>query len=125
MLDMALAFYQQLYTSEGSSNSDRVTNLIDVFVTEDMNRGLTGMFSDTEIEEALFQMGPTKVPGPDGLPSLFYQRHWPLLRNSVCKAVRDFLEWKDFPEDFNDTVLVLITKVNSPELLSQFTDHPL
>jgi hypothetical protein len=53
MLEMALAFYQQMYTSEGSSNSDRVTNLIEVFVTEDMNRGLTAMFSDPEIEEVM------------------------------------------------------------------------
>jgi hypothetical protein len=42
MLDMALAFYQTLYTSEGSSNSDRVLNLIETFVTDDMIRALTG-----------------------------------------------------------------------------------
>jgi hypothetical protein len=35
--------------------------------------------------------------------------------------VRNFLEGQDFPEDFNNTVLVLIPKVNSPKLLSQFT----
>jgi hypothetical protein len=41
-----------------------------------------------------------------------------MLKGSVCKAVCDFLERKDFSEDFNDTVLVLIPKVNSPELIS-------
>jgi hypothetical protein len=72
------------------------------------------------IEEALFQMGPTKAPGPDGLPALFYQRQWLMLKAHVCHTIREFLAGNDFPEDFNDTILVLIPKVNSLELLSQF-----
>jgi hypothetical protein len=34
--------------------------------------------------------------------------------------VRDFLEGEDYPEDFNDTILFLIPKVNLPDLLTQF-----
>jgi hypothetical protein len=120
MSAMAQAFYHSLYSSEGSTEDDRILPLIQPFVDEDMNHKLTGVFSDNEIEEALFQMDPTKAPGPDGLPALFYQRHWSFLKPHVCAAVRDFLQGGQVPENINDKILVLIPKVNSPEFLSQF-----
>jgi hypothetical protein len=43
-----------------------------------------------------------------------------MLKTEVCSAVRDFLAGNDNPIDFNDTVLVLIPKVNSPVDLKQF-----
>ena len=93
---------------------------IDSLVTEDMNKLLLEPIKDEEIETALFQMGPTKAPGPDGLPALFYQRHWSLVRHDVCRAVKDFLNGVAAPEAFNDTIIVTIPKCSSPELLSQF-----
>jgi hypothetical protein len=120
MRNMAQEFYQQLYTSEGASNMESILDRISAFVTPAMNEMLTGAISDEEIEKALFQMGVTKAPGPDGLPALFYQKHWAMLKREVCEAVREFLAGGDSPFDFNATVLVLIPKVNLPELLSQF-----
>jgi hypothetical protein len=120
MGSLARAFYHSLYTSEGSDGGDQVLELIHGLVTNEMNTSLTAGFTDKEITEALFQMGSTKSPGPDGLPALFYQRHWSFLKPMVYQAVRDFLAGKECPADSNDTILVLIPKVNAPELLSQF-----
>jgi hypothetical protein len=99
---------------------DKILDKVVPLVSDEMNSKLLLQVSDEEIERALFQMGPTKAPGPDGLPALFYQRHWPLIKEEVCKAVRDFLSGGTIPEDFNDTVIVLIPKVKSPDLLTQF-----
>ena len=115
---MAAQFYAQLFASEGSREGARVLQHIVGAVTADMNTKLTAPISDSEIETALFHMGPTKAPGPDGLPALFYQRHWSWLRDDICRAVRYFLSGKATPEGFNATVIVMIPKVSSPNLLS-------
>jgi hypothetical protein len=99
---------------------ERILDQIDVCVLGDMNVKLTAAVSEKEVHDALFQMGPTKSPGPDGLPALFFQRHWAVLKNEVVAAVREFLAGKGCPPDLNDTVIVLIPKVNSPESLTQF-----
>jgi hypothetical protein len=43
-----------------------------------------------------------------------------MIKTEVCAAVRDFLAGRMAPEDFNDTIIVLIPKVNSPTNLTQF-----
>jgi hypothetical protein len=65
-------------------------------------------------------MGPTKAPGPDGFPALFYQEHWDLLKDDICTAVRGFLMGEDIPAGFCDSIIVLIPKVPNPELLKNF-----
>jgi hypothetical protein len=69
---------------------------------------------------ALFQMGPTKAPGPDGFPAMFYQVHWELVQHDVCDVIRSFLGGVDIPEGFCDSIIVLIPKVTNPKHLSKF-----
>lgn len=49
------------------------------------------VFSEDEVEEALFKMHPLKALDPDGLPSLSFQKYWHVVGNEVKKTVLDIL----------------------------------
>ena len=49
-------------------------NAVDTRVTEDMREFLSTQFTAEEVQVALFQMGPTKTPGPDGMNALFLSK---------------------------------------------------
>lgn len=69
---MASAFYKELYRSEGTENMDEVLNTVPAKVSAKMNDCLLKQFTANEIKVALFQMFPTKAPGPDGFPAHFF-----------------------------------------------------
>src|SRR4051812_32839535 len=77
-------------------------------------------YTKEEVKTALFQMFPTKAPGPDGFPANFYQRHWDLCGDEVTNAVLRIVRGEESAECVNEIVLVLIPKVINPTLLTQF-----
>lgn len=115
-----MEFYAKLFSTEICPNMELVLNSIPRKVTDDMNSELCKPYSNDEIRRALFQMGPTKSPGPDGFPALFYQTHWDFFGHEICEAVRGFLNGAVVPEGFCDSIIVLIPKVTIPDLLTNF-----
>jgi len=97
-----------------------VLDTVPAKVTAAMNESLVAPFDKDEIKRALFQMFPTKAPGPDGLPAHFFQRHWELCGDEVTEVVLHVLRGEDDPSLINCTCIVLIPKVESPEELGQF-----
>jgi hypothetical protein len=90
-------------------------------MTPEMNESLCKFFSE-EISDALFQMGPLKVPRPDGLPARFFQWNWVTLKTDVIRGGggRDFFDTGTMPQVINDTASVLIPKKDDPELLKDY-----
>jgi hypothetical protein len=120
MKEMVMDYFQDLYRKDEQINPLEISNLFNGSVSEDTNQTLCQPFAEEEIGTALFQIGPLKAPGPDGFPARFFQRNWAVLKEDVIKAVQSFFEAGEMPEGVNDTVIVLIPKVQSPETLKDF-----
>jgi hypothetical protein len=69
---MATSYFQELFTRDPSLNSDDLIDLTQPKVTSMMNDELCKDFTDDEIGDALFQIGPLKSPGVDGFPARFF-----------------------------------------------------
>ncbi|GAU39340.1 hypothetical protein TSUD_60910 [Trifolium subterraneum] len=73
-----------------------------------------------ECKRALFDMGPHKAPGEDGYPTLFFQQNWDIVVDSVHHFVNQVWSNPSLISLINNTLLVLIPKVDKPEFISQF-----
>lgn len=76
--------------------------------------------SREEIPKAVFDMAPFKAPGPDGLGACFYQKTWNTTGETIVKEVKQFFETGSLDIGLNETSIVLIPKVTSPENVKQF-----
>ncbi|XP_024196657.1 uncharacterized protein LOC112199901 [Rosa chinensis] len=97
---------------------ETILDCLQTRVTEDMNSELLAPYLDDEIKRALFQMHPSKSPGPDGMSPCFFQKFWDVVESDVCRAVREVLLTGQISQESNFTHLTLIPKIKEPKLAS-------
>ena len=115
-----IEYYTSLFTTSHPTNMvEAVTNVHKV-VTVEMNNSLTREFKAEEVEQAIKQMAPSKAPGPDGMPPIFYQKYWHVVGNDVTLAVLSCLNSGSLLKSINHTFITLIPKVKSPEKVTDF-----
>ena len=117
---MATNYFESLFTSVGCDQMEECLSTVSHRVTPDMIEILSKEYSAEEIKAALFQMGPTKSPGPDGMNVLFYQKFWHIVGNDVITTVLDFLNTSNMQSEINFTHIVLIPKAKSPERMFDY-----
>jgi hypothetical protein len=61
-----------------------------------------------------------KAPGTDGLHAIFFKKCWHIVGEVLTQEVLQAINDKVIPEGWNDTVIVLIPKVETPESISQY-----
>jgi ribonuclease HI len=118
--DMATSYFRNLFEADQTLDPTPLIHLFEEKISPEMNTKLCEEFTDKEISDALFQIGPLKAPGPDGFPARFFQRNWGTLKEEIIVAVKEFFKTGSMPPGINDTSIVLIPKVDDPEGMSQF-----
>ena len=116
----ACEYCQSLFTSSHPLDFSVILEAVKPSVSEGMNAQLLSPFLREEVEVAVKQMKPISAPGPDGMPSLFYQSFWSLIDVDICSAVLDCLNNCKIPLEINSTNITLIPKVKSPKLITDF-----
>ena len=118
--DMFMTYFRQLFSSSNPVITEADLDSIPRIVIAEMNENLTANFQAWEVELALKQMAPLKAPGPDGMPPLFYQNFWELVRGDVIHDVLSFLNSGSIPNSLNHTFITLIPKKKNPEYVTEF-----
>ena len=85
--EAAVSYFKNLYRTSHPDKIMEVVEAVDPKVSDEMNQFLIKQFTRDEIEAALKQMHPTKSPGPDGMPAIFFQNYWDIMGNDVVGMV--------------------------------------
>lgn len=83
MRNLATNFFETLFTSQGVGDTAQILKEVKPIIIVDQNKKLLGKFTGEEIYAALKDMEPTKAPGMDGFPAMFFQKFWNIVGESV------------------------------------------
>ena len=71
---VASDYFESLFHAGACDQMEECLATVPQMVIEEMKEALSGEFIAEEVKVALFQMGPIKAPGPDGMNALFFQK---------------------------------------------------
>ena len=120
IVGMAISYFENMFRSGGCNRMEECLNTVPHKLTSEMQEYLLREYSADEIKATLFQMGPTKVPGLDGMNAFFYQNFWHIVGDDVIAAVLDFLNFGIMLPEINYTHIVLISKIKSLERITNY-----
>ncbi|KAJ9536013.1 hypothetical protein OSB04_un000819 [Centaurea solstitialis] len=76
--------------------------------------------SDSEIRDAMFQIGKDKAPGSDGFTSQFFKAAWEIVGNDVSVAIHNFFYRGHIAKELNHTLICLLPKSPNASSVSDF-----
>jgi hypothetical protein len=114
------SYFSSLFSSEVEHTSEELLSKVIPRVMAEMNSALLKPYTVEEVKQAMFSIGDYKAPGINGLHAVFYKKFWAVVGDDVTREVLQVLNSGVIPSEWNETAIVLIPKVQSPELITQF-----
>jgi len=119
ILNSIVRSFATTFTASITEHQETVLASVPNLVTDEENRELMREVTLEDVRVAVFALGATKAPGPDGLNGQFYKRHWETIKADVCQAIQEFFAEGTLPSVINETLVALTPKVALPEAIGQ------
>ncbi|XP_073025268.1 uncharacterized protein [Primulina eburnea] len=94
-------------------------------IDEQVSSILCAPFLAAEVQKAVFDMHPDKVPGLDDMLVFFFQKIWDVIGEEVLEAILKILNDGAAIDDWNDTIVTLVPKIQTPITMKDFSYYPL
>ncbi|KAK9937007.1 hypothetical protein M0R45_013825 [Rubus argutus] len=110
MKTIAINYFSRLFTFEASLDTlFHIPNLFPDLEAQKIS-WIQRPLSRAEVNMAMFSIGGTKTPGPDGYPAIFYQKHWGIYGDKIFQIVNEAFNSGVVPAGLNHTLITLIPK---------------
>ncbi|CAL1394927.1 unnamed protein product [Linum trigynum] len=117
---VSLDYFHWLFSSNGMEPQGYVDHLrLPRVISAAMNEALVFPVSREEIKRAVFSIGASQAPGPDGFTDAFFQNFWDVVGTSVCSVVLSFCRIGHLLHSINHTWITLIPKVPNAKSMKQ------
>lgn len=91
MEQIARNYFQQLFTTNGTSASDRLLERVSPCISIESNQMFLKDYITEKILTTLKTMGPTKALGEDGFLAIFFKKYWHIVGNEVSSFCLEIL----------------------------------
>ncbi|KAL9677317.1 hypothetical protein QQ045_005545 [Rhodiola kirilowii] len=123
MCKEAVNYFSNIFTTSYQGNEvnwEESLSIIDSSNSSEQSEFLRAPFTQSEVQNAIFQIGATKAPGPDGYSALFYHEKWRLIKEEVTQSLRILNEGGLVNNELNETLITLVPKTGCPITFNEF-----
>uniref|UniRef100_A0A803QCP7 Reverse transcriptase n=1 Tax=Cannabis sativa TaxID=3483 RepID=A0A803QCP7_CANSA len=119
---VACDYFKNLFTSNRATDEELLEfqRIVPHCIPRSTNEKLLEPFTTEDVFKVMRDVLPKKAPGSDGLPSLFYRKHWSTIGPEISKVCLGILNEGMQVKDINDTLICLIPKIPKPTRMTDF-----